>query len=224
MTDPMPKKAIPDTPSLLVERLSRSMAYGPKLLDDVPGHVVKICAKNEDGEPNWKRFVTRTGNEVHHEDFRSFVTTKPLAGLGCSVEALERACSDDSDAMAALDEALRRPAHRPARKAQPDPEPDDADPKSLDNVKGYADGNSQRQALRRLRKDRPDLLERVKTREMSANAAMILAGFRPATLTLRLTEPERVAAAILRKAETDPIVAQAVELIANRRPCSRCGN
>ena len=201
-----------DTPSILVEELSRSMAYGPKLLDDVPGHVVKLCAKGENGEPIWKHFTTRTGKDARHEDFTSFVTTKPLEGLGCSVAALRRACQDDHDAMAAIDDATN--LGQGHRSDLPD------------NVREVdrAYGNSADQARRRLRKERPDLYERVRARELSPHAAMVLAGLRPATLTLRLTEPERVAAAILRKAESDPIVAQALEILADRHPCAHCGN
>ena len=49
--------------------------------------------------------------------------------------------------------------------------------KALDNVKGFS-GNDPAYALARLKRDRPDLAEKVVVGEMSANAAAIEAGFR----------------------------------------------
>jgi hypothetical protein len=48
-------------------------------------------------------------------------------------------------------------------------------------------GNASAAALRRLRKDRPDLHAEVMAGEQSANAAAIEAGFRPKTATVPLT-------------------------------------
>jgi hypothetical protein len=52
--------------------------------------------------------------------------------------------------------------------------------------------------LRRLRKDRPDLHARVLADELSAHAAAVEAGFRPRTITLRLTTPQSIATALRR--------------------------
>jgi hypothetical protein len=52
-------------------------------------------------------------------------------------------------------------------------------------------------AIRRLGKDRPDLLELVVTKKLSAHAAMIEAGFRKPTITLP-TDPKKAVACILR--------------------------
>jgi hypothetical protein len=48
--------------------------------------------------------------------------------------------------------------------------------KAADNVRSF--GNNPTYALRRLKRDRPDLAERVVAGELSANAAAIEAGFR----------------------------------------------
>jgi hypothetical protein len=45
-------------------------------------------------------------------------------------------------------------------------------------------GNSVSYALRRLSKERPDLYEQVKAQELTANAAMVEAGFRPKRITV----------------------------------------
>ena len=58
-------------------------------------------------------------------------------------------------------------------------------------------GTSATYALRRLQRDRPDLADRVVEGELSANAAMIKAGFRTKTITIPI-DPERAARSIKR--------------------------
>ncbi len=62
---------------------------------------------------------------------------------------------------------------------------------TVDNVNSCIEprptGTSTDYALRRLRKDRPDLHQRVLNKELSPNAAMIEAGFRVKTFTLPAT-------------------------------------
>ena len=59
-------------------------------------------------------------------------------------------------------------------------------------------GNSAAQALRRLRKDCPELHAEVIAGGLSPHAAMIKAGFRPKTLTIRAGNPAKLAAALRR--------------------------
>lgn len=100
------------------------------------------------------------------DSFEAYVTDKTHHGMATTVERLEHLCRDDNSVLTMLDAATQRPAHRPSGG-------------TVDNVNGSRpDGNSKQAALRRLRKDRPDLLERVVSKELSANAAMIEAGFR----------------------------------------------
>ena len=75
----------------------------------------------------------------------------------------------------------------------------------VDNVKLNAGqgGNSETYTLRRLRRDRPDLADRVEHGKLSANKAAIEAGFRHPTLTIRGDDPEH-AARILRNHYKDP--------------------
>lgn len=54
-----------------------------------------------------------------------------------------------------------------------------------------------------LRKDRPDLHAQVLDGELSAHAAAVQAGFRPRTITLRLTTPESIAATLCRQLDPD---------------------
>jgi hypothetical protein len=58
-------------------------------------------------------------------------------------------------------------------------------------------GNSSHAAIRRLRKDRPDLYARVMAGELSPHAAAVAAGFRRKVISVPL-DPERAAAALKR--------------------------
>jgi hypothetical protein len=70
---------------------------------------------------------------------------------------------------------------------------------NVDNVHGVERpaGNAAAAALRRLRKDRPDLLAKVKAGELSANAAAIEAGFRVKTITVPV-DVDRAARALVK--------------------------
>ena len=168
------------TPGAVIDSLASSMRHGLSGLERVPELVIQVC---ENGL--WREWVTKRGEPVGHERFEDFVTTEPLKGLGTTVEALLRACRDHQKARDAIDDARQRPAHRPTG--------------TLDNVKGYSDGNSADQALRRLRKDRPDLHEAVLEERLSAHAAMVQAGFRPRTATVRLDNPEKIATTLRKR-------------------------
>jgi hypothetical protein len=67
-----------------------------------------------------------------------------------------------------------------------------------DNIRSLAYGTSETYAYRRLRRDRPDLAERVDQGEMSAHAAAVEAGFRHRTATVRLDDPAATARTLQR--------------------------
>jgi hypothetical protein len=75
-------------------------------------------------------------------------------------------------------------------------------------------GTSEDYTLRRLRRDRPDLVERVFEGELSANAAAIEAGFRDKAITIPFN-PEGAARALARKFTIDELH-RLVELLADR--------
>lgn len=65
-------------------------------------------------------------------------------------------------------------------------------------------GNSPEYALRRLKRDEPELAQRVLKGELSAHAAAVQAGFRPRTITVPL-DPEKMARAIRRRLSDDEL-------------------
>ena len=73
------------------------------------------------------------------------------------------------------------------------------------NLAPVPDGTSEAYALRRLRKDRPDLHAQVLAGELSAHRAAVQAGFRPATVTVRVDDPQRAVATVRRYFTRDQI-------------------
>lgn len=73
-------------------------------------------------------------------------------------------------------------------------------------------GTSREYALRRLRKDAPKLHARVLSGQMSPHAAMVQAGFRPATFTIRGDSAESIAAALRRRLSPELLAEVAAKL------------
>lgn len=134
--------------------------------------------------------------EPTRDGFIQFVTTKFPNGLGSTIDQLRQLLADFPNERALMEELLARGpggANNPyGCKGAPEPE---------DTINHYAvmvdsgqgeaaspaeQGNSVGYAVRRLSRERPDLLDKVKAGELSCNAAMIEAGFRRVPTTLEL--------------------------------------
>jgi hypothetical protein len=174
----------------VVQSLSQALSYGETGLSTVP-KLIKRCLREE----CWRdRVLERTGERVKFDRFEEFVRTPPLEGLGADVDLVKRIVKDDKEALDLLDQAMQTKPGRPAK----------AEEETLDNVQGFPSGNSESAALRRLRKDRPDLLARVIEGEVSAHAAMVAAGFRPKTITIRL-DVQHAAKTLVRHFSSDEL-------------------
>ena len=173
----------------VVNSAAQMLSSGDVNLDTMPQLILRII--NED---MWRqRAIPQKRWELTREfgSFEQFVTTTPLDGLGTTAQTLRDLCRRDVCAIDAIDRATQHEGGRPAE--------------TWDNVPGFIapGGNSQAKALRRLRKDRPDLHARVLAGELSAHAAAVAAGFRHHTLSIRADDP-RHAAHALRKHYADP--------------------
>lgn len=157
-----------------VALLQSAIHTGKNTVAAIPGLVKRIIR-----EGYWvERDVRVTREHVRFERFEQFVAATLPDGLGIDMATLKRLCRDDAEAVDLIDQATQQPPGRPAKK------------ESIDNVthlKEGPDGNSKEQALRRLRKDRPDLHAEVIAGEKSPHAAMVEAGFRPKTVTVQPT-------------------------------------
>lgn len=140
-------------------------------------------------------------------DFRAFIESdqglsasvddiKTLVSLRHRHEGIDSATRERMDWLRAQVWDLLNPeGRRPGRPKKTD---------NADNVRNKAFGNDPDYALRRLKRDNPELASRVLRGEISAHAAAVEAGFRPKTITVPLN-PEKMARAIRRRLDDDEI-------------------
>jgi hypothetical protein len=167
----------PKAANRLVESLGSSLRHGGEALEDIPKVLREVL---ESGA--WRDFTTRMGQRVQHERFEDFVTTQPLAGVGGTMDLVRRIASSDPVTLDLLDRAVQRKVGSNT---------------AVDNINTRPDGTARDAALRRLRKDRPDLHAEVLAGEKSPHAAMVEAGFRIRTITVP-AEPHAAVRRLLR--------------------------
>lgn len=172
---------------LVVSALSSAIYYGGSRLKTIPEALKRVIR-----EELWREFVTPRGERVTHERFEDFLSAEGTHGLGISYEDLHRLVRDDPEARDLLDQAMQRKPGRPS-------------PTVANSNDKRPTGTTSDQALRRLRKDRPDLHAKVIAGDLSAHAAMVEAGFRPRTCTVRLDDPARIAETLRKKLDHDQV-------------------
>lgn len=172
----------------MVEALGSALRRGGNALEDVPDLLKRVLA-----EESWREFVTPRGELVQHERFVDFVTTPPTQGIGASVDLVRRIIASDAEALDLLDQAL---AGRQGERT---------DLLDISKEVKAPTGTTQAAALRRLRKDKPELHADVLAGRLSAHAAMVQAGFRPKTVSVPVSRPDSLAAALRRHLSPDDI-------------------
>lgn len=166
----------------VVESLEQSLRSGKHGLSVVPGLLKRLLA-----EESWREFTTQRNELVRHERFVDFVTSPPLKGLGSDLALIRRVIADDTEALDLLDQALQQ---RPGG---------DQSKSDVIRLATRQNGTSRDYALRKLRKDAPELHADVLAGRLSAHAAMVKAGYRPPTFTIRADSPQSVAEALRRR-------------------------
>jgi hypothetical protein len=142
----------------------------------------------------WARYDSPTG-PCEHARFAQWVADPVPAGLNTTVENILRIAGEDTQLRGLLDDALKNPDGRPRKTGN-------NVPSSRARRPG---GNTEAKALRRLRKDRPDLHAEVLADRLSAHAAMVQAGFRPKTVSVPVDRPESIAQTLHRHMKPDDI-------------------
>ncbi|UUY52317.1 hypothetical protein NRK68_34115 (plasmid) [Streptomyces yangpuensis] len=182
----------------LVASLGSSLRSGRNSLGTVPKLLEDLLL---DG--GWKDFVTQLGDHVTYadDDFETFVCALPLKGLGASLDLVELIIGDRNDLLAEFYKVASRRDGRPRKTddnvlSSPDEEAALPSPR-----KGRQAGNSKESAIRRLGRERPDLLAKVTAGELSPHRASIQAGWRKETATIPLEDPERIAQVLVRRLE-----------------------
>jgi hypothetical protein len=176
----------------LVAGLMESVGGGKRDLTTIPKLVRKIIK-----EEMWKEFyIDRTKQFVKHDSFAAFVAAQPMEGLGINLDLLKRICRDDASVFDLIDQA-EQGRHGGDRRS----EGAKSDIVTLDSNQR---GNTRQHALRKLRKERPDLHAQVLANKLSPHAAMVEAGFRNKTMTVP-TDPTLAAQYIHRRLATNQL-------------------
>ena len=119
----------------------------------------------------WRHWRNELKREVQPADFKEFVETKYPSGIGTTLETLRKLITGHPQALNFYDKAMQREPYIHA---------------DVDNVNVRPTGNTEAYALRKLRKDAPEVHKQVLDGEISPHAGMIKAGFRKKTATVPL--------------------------------------
>ena len=139
-----------------------TMVREQRSLKELPETLKKVIATGA-----WKswRWV---GSEFHQNSLGSYLTSPPPNGVGIQLDTVEKLIVGDEDAETAYRREMvaEKGTNQHAKEGH-------------DNVMIQGrQGNSRTYTLKRLKDEFPELFERVKAKELSANAAAIEAGFR----------------------------------------------
>jgi len=171
----------------LVRLTESALRHGTEGLGSLPG-MIRVLLERE----AWRQFQLPNGDTVSYERFAEFIAAGPPRGLGTTDQQLRDLAGSDGRLRNLLDAALQNP---------------EGHPKGTGNiVTSRPEGNSKEKALRRLRKDRPDLLAQVEAGEMSPHGAMVEAGFRRRTITVPVTSPEGIASTLRRHLDHEALL------------------
>lgn len=138
------------------------------------GHGLKLVPrliKRAITEEVWKeRLVHQTKKEIAgFASFQKYIEARPPEGLGATLDLIEKLIKDDEEMLVQFRQITtgKKHVHR-------------ADDNDNIIIKSHQ-GTSRAYTLDRLKRERPDLFEKVKAGKLSANAAAIEAGFRKQT-------------------------------------------
>lgn len=164
------REPLNDRQSSKVVALIKTIGNERANLDTLPDLIFIVCKSRAWETGYYSELLHRV---VPPMTFEKFVSEPvPIGGLGTTVDRLKTYCRDDIKALDAITEATqKKPTGRPPKE----------DREIVDNVNDLSErptGNSRERALRKLRKDAPELHKRVLSNELSCHAAMIEAGFR----------------------------------------------
>jgi hypothetical protein len=171
----------------LTQSLGSALHRGGHALEDVPALLRRVLE-----ERAWlEHTVVETGEIVPgFPSFEAYASAHQPEGLGANVPLIKRIVSNDPVALDLLNVVL-----------------DPVRGRHHDNIMMSEQGTSKSHALRRLRKDRPDLHARVLASEMSPHAAMVAAGFRTRMLSVPLDDMARLARTLRKHLTPDQVLA-----------------
>jgi len=138
----------------------------------------------------WSDYSPPIGEECKPSSFAEWVSAKVPRGLDTTVKNLQDIAQGDENLRVLLDKTIQE-KHGGDRRS--------GDFKFNNIQLETPVGTSELAGRRRLRKDRPDLDALVDSGQLSTHAAMVQAGFRPKTFTVRADRPESIVGTLRRQ-------------------------
>ena len=166
-----------------VNSMHHALKGGTLGLKEMPGLI-----KDAIREKVWEGWVDiHTQQRYSQPDFETFITTPILEGLGATIDQIMALCEKDIEAQQLIQSELKRGPGAPLGNTNNrySSKEEDTTFNNVKDCKAKAPvGNTRAAGLRRLEKDRPDLLADVIAGNKAVNSAMIEAGFRKKTVTV----------------------------------------
>ena len=183
--------------ALLNDSLGSALRGGDHAFGNVPALLKRVLRQGA-----WRHFITKRGEEVTHDRFESFVTAKPLRGLGASMDLINRIVgTEDPDLLRLL---------RDANKGKRGPRSSGEFPvESTGNSYGAEEAAY---TAERLAREAPEEYEAVLRGERTIHAAAVRAGIRRHRVSIRLDSAES-AAETLRKHMTPDQIRELLKLL-----------
>jgi hypothetical protein len=169
--------------STIIREVISSTSSGADVMSALPGLVHQML-----DEEAWREFAIPGGKVVQHGSFGAFVKADPPNGLGGRRHQLVALCGTDTD----LANRVRLLLMQEITAALPADHAGPGRGKTLRDTKGFEDTADR--VVARLRRDDPELAEKVVRGEVTPNAAAREKGWRKPRIIL--STPERVADSI----------------------------
>jgi len=169
----------------MIRDLQQAIGHGGEQVFDVAPRVLRRVLEDR----LWADQKDRDGQPFR--SFEAFATHILWQGLESSIPDLLLYCRNHDE----VAELIRREVEG----AEYQPRGEDGRFLRSNNVTTEDRGNAPTYALRRLKRDHPELAEKVVAGKLSAHAAAIEAGFRQPTIAVSAADPDAAVAALVRK-------------------------
>lgn len=167
----------------LVRHTEGALRAGSENLGSVPG-LLRVLLEEE----AWREFSLPSGEAVTYRLFSEFVAAKPPRGLGADMALVRRIAGDNAGLLDLIDQA-----EGSGQKHGGDRRSADFIVSNIHDETARPAGTAKARALRKLRKDAPELHAEVLANRLSAHAAMVKAGFLRKTFSVPVGDPQSVA-------------------------------
>lgn len=178
----------------LIELAGKELRQGGFSLKHLPKLLKRIL-----NERSWTEFETQLGQVVRHDSFDDFITEAPLAGLGSTLELVEKIVSVDPETRKLLRDARKRgKGGRPKKSVT-----QEGQVETPLYYNGVSRGTDSAYGLTVLEQNEPELYAEVISGNTSTHAALVKAGRRKPIVSVRLDDMASAARTLRKKLTAD---------------------